>query len=198
MTDIEVPAAPVAPGRTPLGVARGVLKTMRPRQWVKNVLVFAAPFVGGDLLTPGIIPDLLMAFLAFSLAASGIYLVNDAKDVDADRAHPTKRFRPIAAGVVAPRLAIAVAVVLLSRRWRSACSRRCSWWWCWRSTSSSSWRTASGSSTRPCSTSASSPRGSCCARSRVARPPGSCCRSGSCWWRASGRCSWSRASGTPR
>jgi decaprenyl-phosphate phosphoribosyltransferase len=114
MTDIEVPPAPVAPARTPLGVARGVLKTMRPRQWVKNVLVFAAPFVGGDLLTPGIVPDLLIAFVAFSLAASGIYLVNDAKDVAADRAHPTKRFRPIAAGLVSPRLAIAVAVVLLA------------------------------------------------------------------------------------
>ena len=114
MTDIEVPPAPVAPARTTLGVARGVLKTMRPRQWVKNVLVFAAPFVGGDLLTPGIVPKLLIAFVAFSLAASGIYLVNDAKDVVADRAHPTKRFRPIAAGVVAPRLAIAVAVLLLA------------------------------------------------------------------------------------
>ena len=114
MTDIEVPAAPVAPVRTPLGVARGVLKTMRPRQWVKNILVFAAPFVGGDLLTPGIVPKLLIAFVAFSLAASGIYLVNDARDVAADRAHPTKRFRPIAAGVVAPRLAIAVAVLLLA------------------------------------------------------------------------------------
>ena len=114
MTDIEVPPAPVAPARTPLGVARGVLKTMRPRQWVKNVLVFAAPFVGGDLLTPGIVPDLLVAFVAFSLAASGIYLVNDAKDVAADRAHPTKRFRPIAAGIVPLRLAIAVAVVLLA------------------------------------------------------------------------------------
>ena len=73
MTDIEVPPAPVAPVRTPMGVARGVLKTMRPRQWVKNVLVFAAPFVGGDLLTPGIVPKLLIAFVAFSLAASGIY-----------------------------------------------------------------------------------------------------------------------------
>jgi decaprenyl-phosphate phosphoribosyltransferase len=114
MTDIEVPSAPVAPSRSPVGVARGVLKTMRPRQWVKNVLVFAAPFVGGDLFTPGIVPKLLIAFVAFSLAASGIYLVNDAKDVAADRAHPTKRFRPIAAGIVAPRLAIAVAVVLLA------------------------------------------------------------------------------------
>jgi decaprenyl-phosphate phosphoribosyltransferase len=113
MTDIEVPAERVAPTRTPFGVVRGVVKTMRPRQWVKNVLVFAAPFVGGDLLAPGIVPDLLIAFAAFSLAASGIYLVNDANDVAADRAHPTKRFRPIAAGVVLPRLAIAVAVVLL-------------------------------------------------------------------------------------
>ena len=113
MTDIEVPVEPVVPVRKPVGVARGVLKTMRPRQWVKNVLVFAAPFVGGDLFTPGVIPKLLLAFVAFSLAASGIYLVNDAKDVAADRAHPTKRFRPIAAGIVAPRLAIAVAVLLL-------------------------------------------------------------------------------------
>ena len=53
MTDIDVPAAPVAPVRTPLGVARGVLKTMRPRQWVKNILVFAAPFVGGRPAHPG-------------------------------------------------------------------------------------------------------------------------------------------------
>jgi decaprenyl-phosphate phosphoribosyltransferase len=113
MTDIEVPAERVAPTRTRFGVVRGVVKTMRPRQWVKNVLVFAAPFVGGDLLAPGIVPDLLIAFAAFSLAASGIYLINDAADVTADRAHPTKRFRPIAAGVVPPRLAIGVAVVLL-------------------------------------------------------------------------------------
>jgi len=105
--------APVTPARTPLAVTRGAVKTMRPRQWVKNVLVFAAPFVGGDLLSPGIVPDLLVAFIAFSLAASGVYLVDDAQDVAADRAHPTKRLRPIAAGIVAPRLAIGVAVVLL-------------------------------------------------------------------------------------
>jgi decaprenyl-phosphate phosphoribosyltransferase len=55
-----------------------------------------------------------VAFVAFSLAASGIYLINDANDVAADRAHPTKRNRPIAAGIVAPGLAMAVAVVLLA------------------------------------------------------------------------------------
>jgi decaprenyl-phosphate phosphoribosyltransferase len=113
MTSTDTPATDVAPQRTPAAVARGVLKTMRPRQWVKNVLVLAAPFAAGDLLRPGIGLQLVVAFVAFSLAASGIYLVNDAKDVEADRAHPTKRHRPIAAGIVPPRLAVAVAVVLL-------------------------------------------------------------------------------------
>jgi decaprenyl-phosphate phosphoribosyltransferase len=114
MTSTDVPTEQAAmPPRTPVSVTRGVFKTMRPRQWVKNVLVLAAPFVGGDLFTQGIAIHLAVAFVAFSLAASGIYLVNDANDVAADRAHPTKRNRPIAAGIVAPRLALGVAVVLL-------------------------------------------------------------------------------------
>ena len=114
MTSTDVPATELATPRTPIGVARGVLKTMRPRQWVKNVLVLAAPFAGGELFAPGIGPQLLVAFGAFSMAASGIYLINDANDVVADRAHPTKRFRPIAAGIVPPRLAIGIAVLLLA------------------------------------------------------------------------------------
>ncbi|WP_408004731.1 decaprenyl-phosphate phosphoribosyltransferase [Pseudonocardia lacus] len=101
------------PTRTPGRVAAGVLRTMRPRQWVKNVLVLAAPFAAGDIFMPGIALDLLVAFAAFSIAASGIYLVNDANDVAADRAHPTKRNRPIAAGIVPVPLALGVAVVLL-------------------------------------------------------------------------------------
>jgi decaprenyl-phosphate phosphoribosyltransferase len=105
---------PAPPRRTPLRVARGVLKTMRPKQWVKNILVLAAPFAGGVLFSGGMALHLVVAFVAFSLAASGIYLVNDANDVAADRAHPTKRRRPIAAGVVPVRLAFAVAVVLLA------------------------------------------------------------------------------------
>jgi decaprenyl-phosphate phosphoribosyltransferase len=87
---------------------------MRPRQWVKNVLVLAAPFAAGELLRPGIALQLVIAFVAFSLAASGVYLVNDAKDVEADRVHPTKRNRPIAAGIVPAPLAVGVAVVLLA------------------------------------------------------------------------------------
>jgi decaprenyl-phosphate phosphoribosyltransferase len=115
MTSTDSPPVPApAPARTPAGVAFGVLKTMRPRQWVKNVLVLAAPFAAGDLLLPGIGLQLVIAFVAFSLAASGVYLVNDAKDVEADRAHPTKRNRPIAAGTVPAGLAVGVAVVLLA------------------------------------------------------------------------------------
>ncbi|MGH3787383.1 MAG: decaprenyl-phosphate phosphoribosyltransferase [Pseudonocardiaceae bacterium] len=90
----------------------GLVRTMRPRQWLKNVLVLAAPFAGGYLFQLDVLTAVGVAFVAFSLAASGVYLVNDVQDVEADRAHPTKRNRPIAAGVVAPQLALAVAIAL--------------------------------------------------------------------------------------
>ena len=105
----EVVARPINPGR----VAVGVLRTMRPRQWVKNVVVLAAPFAAGQISHPDVLRAVLVAFVVFCLAASGIYLINDAKDVAADRAHPTKRNRPIAAGIVPVPVAIAVGVVLL-------------------------------------------------------------------------------------
>lgn len=102
--------------RPPPNLAVGVIKALRPRQWIKNVLVVAAPLatLGGDVHYD--YGDLFfkvgVAFVAFSLAASSIYLVNDARDVEADRQHPTKRFRPIAAGVVSPALAYALAIAL--------------------------------------------------------------------------------------
>lgn len=91
----------------------GLIVALRPRQWLKNVLVLAAPFGIGYLLDPETLLKTGIAFVVFCLAASGIYLVNDTKDIEADRAHPKKRFRPIAAGRVSPRLAVACAVVLL-------------------------------------------------------------------------------------
>jgi decaprenyl-phosphate phosphoribosyltransferase len=99
--------------RTPAKMLAGVVRTARPKQWVKNVLVLAAPFTGGVIAQPHVLFSALIAFVVFCLAASAIYLINDAKDVDADRAHPTKRNRPIAAGIVPVSLAYAVAVVLL-------------------------------------------------------------------------------------
>ena len=106
-TQTEVPTA----GRNPV---TGLLRTMRPRQWVKNVLVLAAPFASRDIIELDVIVAVVLAFVAFSLAASGVYLVNDVKDVEADRAHPTKRTRPIAAGILAPRVALVAAVVLFA------------------------------------------------------------------------------------
>ena len=100
------------PRRTITSLPIGLVKAMRPRQWVKNVLVLAAPFSAGKLLDWHVLPSVALAFLAFSLAASGVYLSNDTKDVEADRAHPTKRNRPIAAGIVPPAVAVALAVVL--------------------------------------------------------------------------------------
>ncbi|WP_284224204.1 decaprenyl-phosphate phosphoribosyltransferase [Mycobacterium antarcticum] len=106
-------APPVA--GPPKNLASGLVKAIRPRQWVKNLLVLAAPVaaLGRDVrfdFNDGV--NVLIAFVAFSLAASCVYLVNDARDVEADRAHPTKRFRPIAAGVVPVPLAYGLAVAL--------------------------------------------------------------------------------------
>jgi len=107
-------APPVA--GPPKNLATGLVKALRPRQWVKNLLVLAAPLFafGGDVEYDysEVLTDVGIAFVCFSLAASSIYLVNDARDVEADRAHPTKRFRPIAAGVVPQNLAYVLAVVL--------------------------------------------------------------------------------------
>lgn len=106
-----------APSESPAqsgNAVTGLIRTMRPRQWVKNVLVLAAPFASGDIVRLGVLGDVALAFVAFSLAAAGVYLVNDVKDVEADRVHPTKRNRPIAAGVVSQVLATVVAIVVLA------------------------------------------------------------------------------------
>lgn len=115
-------------GKAPTNLVTGVLKAIRPRQWVKNVLVAAAPLAAAGSGDGGAKRDaaghvvrfdwadmgvkVSIAFVVFSLAASAVYLVNDVRDVDADREHPTKRFRPIAAGVVPEWLAYALAMVL--------------------------------------------------------------------------------------
>ncbi|OBF55673.1 phosphoribose diphosphate--decaprenyl-phosphate phosphoribosyltransferase [Mycobacterium sp. 852002-50816_SCH5313054-b] len=109
----------------PSNLIVGVIKAIRPRQWMKNVLVLAAPLSAAgrghryDYGQLGI--QVAVAFVVFSLAASAVYLVNDVRDVEADREHPTKRFRPIAAGVVpewlAYSLAVVLAVVSLSLAW---------------------------------------------------------------------------------
>lgn len=86
---------------------------MRPRQWIKNLLVFAAPLAAGDVLDADVLGATVIAFVCFVLASSGTYLVNDARDAEADRRHPVKRTRPIAAGELSPATAVALGVVLM-------------------------------------------------------------------------------------
>lgn len=97
----------------PKTLPAAIIKAVRPRQWVKNVLVLAAPLAAGAVDEMSVLLPAALAFVVFCMAASGIYLVNDARDIEADRAHPTKRFRPIAAGVLPLNLAYGMAVVLL-------------------------------------------------------------------------------------
>jgi decaprenyl-phosphate phosphoribosyltransferase len=113
------PARPSAPGGQPTTdrwkytLLGGLLRAVRPRQWIKNVLVFAAPGAAGLSLTPENFAPVLGAFAAWCLVSSGTYLVNDAMDAEADRLHPRKRLRAVASGVVPVRTARVVGVTFL-------------------------------------------------------------------------------------
>ena len=90
-----------------------LLREARPKQWTKNVLVFAAPGAAGVLNEWSALWPTLVAFAALCLAASGTYYWNDILDVEADRAHPRKRFRPVASGAVSMATARVVGTSLL-------------------------------------------------------------------------------------
>jgi 4-hydroxybenzoate polyprenyltransferase len=96
------------------GALRGLLKAMRPRQWSKNVLVFVPMLTSFGWTDLGTWALAFAAFVALSLVASAVYLVNDAVDIDADRNHPKKKERPFASGQVSPFLGLALAAFLLS------------------------------------------------------------------------------------
>jgi decaprenyl-phosphate phosphoribosyltransferase len=92
---------------------RGIIRSLRPHQWTKNALVFAAPVAAGVITDRTFAIKTILAFVAFCMASSGTYLLNDASDVESDRNHPTKRNRPIAAGIVSVPLAIGLGIVLI-------------------------------------------------------------------------------------
>lgn len=105
-----------------------LLRESRPKQWIKNVLVFAAPGAAGVLDEGDNLLLTVLAFASFCFAASGIYIWNDLLDVEADRRHPTKRERPIASGelsIGAARLAgiafpiIALGLAAATGRWQT-------------------------------------------------------------------------------
>ena len=105
-----------------------ILRTARPHQWLKNILVFAAPGAAGVLDQGSEFGKAALMFVAFCLGASGTYFWNDVLDVEADRAHPTKSRRPVAAGQVGLGTArvmgtvlpiVALGVAALTGRWQA-------------------------------------------------------------------------------
>lgn len=91
---------------------KAVFRLLRPKHWAKNVFVFFPLLFSGSIVS-SFTWDLLLLFIAFCFAASSIYVVNDLVDVEKDRMHPEKRFRPIASGEVSPSQAIGVFLCLL-------------------------------------------------------------------------------------
>lgn len=90
-----------------------VIEACRPRQWVKNLLVFAAPLAARTLTDTTVVIDTTIAFVSFCAASSAMYLVNDLRDRNADAVHPRKCMRPIASGRLSPRLAGFLAMMLM-------------------------------------------------------------------------------------
>jgi len=99
-----------------------LLRTARPRQWLKNLSLFAAVTFGGELFRPDFLPRVVQAVAVFCLASSAVYIFNDLVDAPKDRLHPIKKNRPIASGRLNPSQAAAAAVsivmVVLLWAWR--------------------------------------------------------------------------------
>ena len=100
---------PVVPRRSPL---RAAIKTGRPKEWIKNVFVFAGLLFSGKFNQSHDVLEAVITFVAFCLISSAGYFVNDLIDVELDRKHPKKRFRPLAAGELAEATAKAIAPAL--------------------------------------------------------------------------------------
>jgi decaprenyl-phosphate phosphoribosyltransferase len=100
---------PVAPRRSPL---RAAIKTGRPKEWIKNVFVFAGLLFSGKFTEGHAVAEATITFFSFCLISSAGYYVNDLIDVELDRKHPKKKFRPLAAGELSERTAMLIAPVL--------------------------------------------------------------------------------------
>jgi decaprenyl-phosphate phosphoribosyltransferase len=108
-----IPILPESPSGSVLWRLRGMVRTVRPHQWVKNLFVLAPVVFAKELTNPRLIVSALGGFVVFCLLAGAVYTLNDIVDADADRVHPVKRKRPIASGCVPVPLAKVMAVVLV-------------------------------------------------------------------------------------
>lgn len=102
-----------ARGATDRGVIPALIQALRPKQWTKNAVVFAALVFDLRLFDAGRFAIALGAFVSFCLASSAVYLLNDVQDIDSDRQHPLKRLRPIASGRLSPQFAWSLVAALL-------------------------------------------------------------------------------------
>lgn len=105
-------AKPGPPTRHSGTLLRAMVREARPKQWVKNFLVLTAPLAAGRINEGRVLGASAIAFAAFCLAAAAVYYANDSLDVEADRMHPRKKYRPIAAGLIPIPLAWVMVVVL--------------------------------------------------------------------------------------
>ncbi len=95
-----------------MNTGSALLRTMRPKQWTKNLLVLAAPLAAGALRDPGVAAATVLAFVSFCLMSSAVYSLNDVVDVEADRLHPRKSARPVASGALSKTAAVTGACVM--------------------------------------------------------------------------------------
>jgi decaprenyl-phosphate phosphoribosyltransferase len=91
---------------------KALIVLLRPHQWLKNLMIFFPPFLGGVLFTPGALQKGLLPFAAFCLASSATYVFNDIRDAELDRIHPRKQHRPIASGAISVPQAIIIGACL--------------------------------------------------------------------------------------
>lgn len=106
------PDAPSSPIGASTSTARHILRSLRPEQWTKNLVVFAALLFGRQLFEPSAILLSTAAFVIFCALSGTVYLVNDVLDREADRLHPVKQHRPIASGALPPATALVTAGLL--------------------------------------------------------------------------------------
>jgi 4-hydroxybenzoate polyprenyltransferase len=94
-------------------VLSAFVTSLRPRQWTKNLLVFAGLIFSGGLHEPGLVARSALAFFLFCLLSGAIYLINDVMDAERDRVHPQKRHRPVASGRLPRGVALVGGIALL-------------------------------------------------------------------------------------
>jgi 4-hydroxybenzoate polyprenyltransferase len=90
-----------------------LIRQLRPKQWTKNLLIFAAPLFSFETINTGSLLDTLIGFFLLSFVSGCVYIVNDYADREADRNHPVKKYRPMASGALPPKLAIVFGALLL-------------------------------------------------------------------------------------